>query len=224
MKTTKTQIKVVFADDQLVLREGFYAMLRNEPSINIVAHACNGDELLRQVALHRPDVVLTDIKMPGMDGIEATLKITKDFPGTPVIAYTMFSEDYLIVDMRNAGALGYVLKDAGLSDILSAINAAYKGQEFHCPDTRVRLKQMVDANIYDPDLKISKSVLSNREREVLIHICNQKTNPEIAELMKISIRTVEVFRTRLFNKTNSKNMAGLVTYAFRFGVCDPSIN
>ena len=218
MKITSTKINILFADDQLVLREGIYSMFKEEPSINIMGHASNGVELLEQTAQHQPDVVLTDIKMPAMNGIEATRQIMQQFPGIGVIAFTMYSEDYLILDMRDAGALGFVLKDADFSEILTAIHTVYKGEQYLCTETRRKFKQLKVANLYDPDTNTRKAVLSNRERQVLINICMQKTNAEIAEEMSISIKTVEVFRKKIYEKTNCKNIAGLVQYAIRLGI------
>lgn len=224
MKTTVTPIEIIFADDQEVLRKGFRALLQDEGNIQIVAEASNGNDLLKLVAQHNPDVVLTDIKMPGMNGIEATLKIMQQYPGTAVVAFTMFSEDYLLMDMLEAGALGYVLKDARPSEIIDAIQAAYRNRPYYCPDTKKKLNRLIDANIYDPLHKLRRPLLSNREKQVLILICRECSNQEIASELDISIKTVEIFRKKLYIKTNCRNIAGLVKYAIRLGLFNPLDN
>ncbi len=221
MNNAYKTINIVLADDQEIIRQGFRSIIESEPSIKIVAEAANGTDLVNLVALHRPDVVLTDIKMPGMNGVEATIKILESFPGTVIMAFTIYSEDYMLLDMLTAGAIGYILKDAGRSEIIEAIQTVHKNQPYYCRNTNARLTRLIAADIYDPIRRIRKPRLSQREKEVLILICRERSNEDIAFTLGISKRTVEIFRKKLVAKCLCRNSAGLVSYAVRHGLWDP---
>lgn len=214
MKSFK-QINIILADDHEIFRDGFAVMLKKFPEIKMLDQAANGKELLSMVEKQRPDVVLTDIKMPLMDGIEATTQIQDKFPETCVIALTMFDDEHLIIDMLEAGAKGYLLKNAHKDEIISAIKAVYSGQMFYCSLTSAKLMNMIAKSKYNPYKKASKPQFSVRETEIIRLICNQLSNKEIGDKLKLSVRTVEGHRLKIQEKMNVSNTAGIVIYAIK---------
>jgi DNA-binding NarL/FixJ family response regulator len=191
--------------------------------VELVGEASDGAELVAKVESTRPDVVLSDIKMPNMDGIEAT-KILKDrFPEVRVILLTMFDDERLISHVMEIGANGYLLKDEEASVVHEAIQSVYtKGLYFNEYVSKALLKQVKHKNkgSISAILSPGEVKLSNREMEVLELICQEMSTPEIAEQLFISTRTVEGHRKNLLDKTGVKNTAGLVIYAVKHGLVD----
>jgi DNA-binding NarL/FixJ family response regulator len=206
-------IRIILADDHEIFRDGIRYFFEREREIELVAEAANGMQLLQLTALYEPDVILTDIQMPEMNGIEATKILSERHPDIAVIALTSYDENYCIIDMLDAGAKGYLLKDAHKTDIIEAITTVNKQQHYYCKTTEQRLKKLITGNIFNPVAPVKKLKLSSREQQVLKLICDQKCSKEISDLLKISIRTVEIFRKKLIIKTGSINTAGLVLYA-----------
>lgn len=217
MNSNHLPIRIVIADDHLIFREGFKLLLNNQPELELVGEADNGKSLLALIETTSPDIAFVDIKMPEMDGIEACKKIKANGITTKVIALSMFNDDYLIVEMLEAGALGYLLKNTDRHEILAAAKAVNMGDNFYCTSTSNKLVKLIATNRYHPHKPAKQLKLSIRETEVLTMLCNQLTNKEIAEKLNISSRTVETYRLSLLEKTNSKNAIGLVVYAIRNG-------
>ena len=142
MKST-TPIKIVLADDHEIFRDGFKVMIKKQPSVQLLGEASNGEELLTLSRALRPDVVVTDIRMPGIDGIAATKQLIREFPSIGIIALSMFDEEQLIVEMLEAGAKGYLLKNAHKDEILEAIRTVYNDQTYYCDSTSAKLAQMI---------------------------------------------------------------------------------
>ena len=211
-------IKIIIADDHEMYRDGFRLMLTKQKDIQLVAEAENGRELLELVALHKPDVVVTDIKMPLMDGIEAANKITAQFPDTGVIGLSMFDEDDLIIDMLEAGAKGYLLKNSGKEQIAEAIKTVYNGDVYYCKSTSKKLTGMIAKSKFNPYTKKPKVEFSDREKEIIELICKEMSNKEIAEKLFLSIRTVEGHRLNILDKMEVKNSVGVVIYAMKTGL------
>ncbi len=217
MNSNHLPIRIVIADDHLIFREGFKLLLNNQPELELVGEADNGRSLLALIETTSPDIAFVDIKMPEMDGIEACKKIKASGITTKVIALSMFNDDYLIVEILEAGALGYLLKNTDKHEVLAAAKAVNMGDNYYCDSTSNKLAKLIAANRYQPDKPTKQLKLSIRETEVLTMLCNQLTNKEIAEKLNISFRTVETYRLSLLEKTNSKNVIGLVVYAIRNG-------
>jgi DNA-binding NarL/FixJ family response regulator len=175
--------------------------------------ATNGHELLEQVKAKKPEVVLTDIKMPELDGIEVTKKITQMFPEVGVIALSMFDDDNLVVDMFDAGAKGYLLKNTSKEEAYAAINTVHKGGIFFPHDTSKKLIQGIINKKY-----IQSINLTEKELQVLKLICQQYAAKEIAQILETTQRAVESIREKLQKKTGAKNMAGLVVFAIKTGL------
>jgi DNA-binding NarL/FixJ family response regulator len=221
MSLIGTPVRIVIADDHQIFREGFKLLLKEQHELELVGEADNGQTLLKLVKEKAPDVAFVDIKMPLMDGVEACRAIKKDYPATKVIALSMFNDDYLILEMLEAGAWGYLLKNTNKEQVNYAAKAVYEGKSFYCSSTSVKLAKLIAAKRYHPYSRTKIIKLSGREIEVLQMICEQFINKEIADQLGISTRTVESYRETLLQKTDSKNAIGLVVYAIRNGIYKP---
>ena len=191
-------------------------MLGMENSILLSGEAENGKELLKVVEDLLPDVVITDIEMPVMNGIEATEKIKEKWPGTGVIALTMFGEDHLIVDMLEAGASGYLLKSTRKEELVEAIKAVNEGGTYFCNTTSMRLSKMIAQS--KARVEKEKASFTEKEIEIIRLICEQYASKEIADKTNLTHRTVEKYRDNIMQKTKARNMAGIVVYAIRHGM------
>lgn len=215
MKST-TPVKIVLADDHEIFRDGFKTMLRKQPSIQLVAEASNGEELVEITRQLRPDVVVTDIKMPRMDGLQATKIIAEEFPDIGIIALSMIDEENQILEMMEAGARGYLLKNAHKTEIIEAINSVHNGLIYYCDGASAKLTRIIAKNERIPFIrKTPKPEFSQKEIDVILYICQEMTNKEIADRLNLSIRTIEGYRDRIQSKIGAKNSAGIVVYAIR---------
>jgi DNA-binding NarL/FixJ family response regulator len=211
-------IKLMIADDHELYRDGFKLMLSKFPEIILTGEASNGRELLELTAQLNPDVILTDIKMPVMDGIEATKKIAALYPGKGIICLSMYDDDELIIEMLEAGATGYLIKNAGKDQIIEAIKTVYNGDPYYCKTTSHKLTQMIAKSRFNPYHKTAKTEFSEREKEIIACVCDEMTNKQIADKLFISVRTVEGHRLKILEKMNVKNTVGLVVYAIKNGI------
>lgn len=196
-------IRIVFAEDHNSLIDGVKHFLIDEEDIQFVGYANNGQELCDLVKVTRPDVVVTDIRMPVMDGITATRQILKDQPTIRVIAFTMFDQDEAIQQMLDAGARGYILKNSSLTDLLVAIRSVYRGENYYGAGVVVA----------DAKARREKGALSKRQMEILKLIALGKTNQEIADTLFIGKMTVETHRKNMIRILNLKGSGELLRYA-----------
>jgi DNA-binding NarL/FixJ family response regulator len=211
-------IRIVLADDHEIFRDGFKAMLKKQPSVALLGEACDGEELVNLVRNLKPDVVVTDIKMPRMDGLQATKIISTEFPNIGIVALSMIDEESQIVDMMEAGALGYLLKNAHKNEIIEAIESVYEHRVYYCDGTSARLTKMIAKSNRIPFKKQPKVELSQKEIDVILLICEELTNKEIADRLRLSIRTIEGYRDKIQEKIGARNSAGIVIYAVRNGI------
>ena len=216
-----TPIKVVLADDHEIFRDGMKLMLSKFPAITLAGDASNGRELIQLVDAVKPDIVITDIKMPLMDGVEATKYITKHHPETGVIALSMFDEISLIVEMLEAGASGYLVKDCDKAEIKEAIERVYQKEQYYCRHTGNKLMQVMARNAKKQDNKYTTPLLSEKEKEIIQLICKQNTTKEIGEQLFMSPRTVEGYRLKILEKLEAKNTVGIVIAAIKYGLYTP---
>ena len=216
-----SKIRIIIADDHEIFRDGFKLMINKQEDIELVGEAGDGRELIELTTALKPDVIITDIKMPRMDGIEATKHLGQEFPDTGVIGLSMFDEEDLIVDMLEAGAKGYLLKNADKNEVLEAIRTVYQQEPYYCKHTSGKLAQMIAKSKFNPYKKAKKIEFSEREIEIIQLICQELTNKEIADKLFLSIRTVEGYRLKIQEKMNVKNSIGLVIYAIRNGFYKP---
>lgn len=215
MDCSNTPIDIILADDHEIFRDGFAVLMNKIPGINLIGEACNGMELIELARELKPDLIVTDIKMPVMNGIDATIQLKKELPDIGIIALSMFDEEPLIIDMLEAGAKGYILKHAQKDEIIAAVKSVYNNEPYYCTETNNKLVQMIANSTFNPYKKFSKPKLSKKEIDIIKLICREKSNKEIASTLYLSIRTVEGHRERILEKINAKNSVGLVLYAIK---------
>jgi len=208
-------IKYAIADDHKLFRKGIIAVLEDSPGFKLVLEAQNGRELLSNLNKAKPDVILLDLRMPEMDGIETTVEIRKQNEDVKIIIVTMLDDEKYVIHLMEVGANGYLLKNAEPEEIKTAITTAYEnGYYFNDYVNKALLKRVVHKNQLKPVFN-NNIELTNREIEVLKLICNEQTANEISKLIFLSPRTVEGIRTKLLEKIGVKNTAGLVMYAVK---------
>lgn len=209
-------IRILIADDHGVMRAGLRAMLEDEPSIDVVGEAATGEEALRLAFQHKPDIVLMDIGLPDIDGIECARRLRKINPLIQVLILTVYEDESLLQEAIKAGAAGYVIKRAAGEELLAAIQAVARGDMYiHPAITRLLVKKLSDDS--DP-VKGALRTLTPREMDVMRYIVRGYTNREIAEVLVISTRTVEGHRASLFGKLGLKNRVDLVKFTEKHGL------
>ena len=214
------KIKLMLADDHAVVRSGLRMLLDAQPDMEIIAEAESGEEAVTKVQELKPDIVLMDVEMPGMNGIEATRVIKGSVPETAVLALTMYEDDQYFFEMLKAGASGYVPKRAAPDELVNAIRTVSQGDIFLYPTLAARLVNDYLNRDETTAPETDEADLTPREREVLIEIAEGLTNPEIAETLTISVKTVDRHRENIMRKLNLHNRVDLVKYAIRKGLID----
>jgi len=217
-KTNYSPIRVIVADDHEIFRDGFRALLKKQQDIELVAEAENGKELLELTQKFKPDVVITDIKMPKSDGIQATRILEEKYPHIGVIALSMFDEENLIVEMLEAGAKGYLLKNAAKDEIIEAIKTVFHNGTYYCHHTSSRLAQMIASSKFNPYRKSKTPNFNEKEIEIIQKICEGLSSRNIADTLHLSIRTIEGYREKIQEKMKVHNTAGIVVYAIKKGI------
>ena len=212
------QIRLLLADDHAVVRSGLRMLLEAQPDMTIIGEAETGQEAIRRVAELSPDVVLMDIEMPGMNGIEATRRIKANAPASAVLALTMYEDDQYFFEMLRAGASGYVPKRAAPDELVSAIRAVSRGEVFLYPSLAGRLVQDYLRRGPAGEEEPPGDELTPREQEVLTLIAEGLSNNEIADRLVISAKTVDRHRENLMRKLKLHNRVDLVKYALRKGL------
>ena len=203
-------IEILITDDHSIIRDGLKSMLANHPDIQVVAQAANGSEAIDFLKKHSVDIVLMDISMPILNGIEATKFITKQFPATRVIALSVHEENEYLRYMINEGARGYLSKDVSRDELIEAILAVAKGKKY--------FSSVIFDRLTAGSLSAEMPILTEREIEILRLITSEMTNQEIAEKLSLSVRTIDTHRRNILQKLKVKNTAGLVKYAIHLGI------
>lgn len=206
-------ISIIIADDHQIVRDGITAMLDEYEEIRIVGEAANGPEVLELCKKEGIDLIIMDLNMGEMGGIETTKRVKKEHPGIKVLALTMMKDDQKIRDMIQAGASGYVFKNSGVKDLLEAIETVMEGELYFSDEAVSTLVGNLNKSDAERKRESEDSELTEREREVLKLICQEYTNKEIGDKLYISVRTVDSHRRNLLQKTGARNTAGLVRYA-----------
>ncbi|WGH76645.1 response regulator transcription factor [Tenacibaculum tangerinum] len=205
-------ITIAMAEDHQILIDGVTSFFEYDEDINIIGTVNNGEDLLKLVRLKQPKLVITDIRMPKMDGIQATKHIKSEFPHIKVLALTMFDQPEAIKQMLDAGASGYLLKNSGIKMLSKAIIAVANGDTFFDPNVAFNfMNDYLDENVTIG--KAEKVILSNREKEILQLIANGNTSKEIADTLFIAKTTVDTHRKNMIRKLNLSNGNELVKYA-----------
>ncbi|PIB29008.1 DNA-binding response regulator [Maribacter sp. 4U21] len=199
-------IRIAIAEDHQSLIDGMKLLLKHEENISIVGTANDGADLVKLVRLKRPDVVITDIRMPKMDGIQATQIIKKEFPEIKVLAFTMFDQDEAVNQMINAGATGYILKNTPLKEVLEAIVSLADGKAYYDANITV-------SNFDESKKKSEKGMLTRRQKEILKLIAQGKTSREIGDELFIGLHTVDTHRKNMTRILGLKGKGELLRYA-----------
>jgi len=208
------KIRILVADDHTLLRNGIRALLEDEQDIIIVGEAEDGREAVRLANQLKPNVVLMDIAMPLLNGLEATRQIKREHPEINVLVLTMYDHEEYYRQMLEVGASGYIIKRAAANELVSAIRAVYNGEAVLSPAiTRLLLEDYLSRDIHGEDS--DPNALSSREREVLQLIAEGKTSREIAEILHLSVKTVQSHRTSLMQKLDLHDRGDLIKYAIQ---------
>lgn len=212
-------IRVLLADNHTLVRAGLRALLQNIEGIQVVAEAGDGREALHLIAVHQPDLVLMDIAMPEMNGLEATAHVVKEFPQVRVIILSMHANEEYVLQALRSGAMGYVLKDAGISELELAVRAIVRGETYLSPAVSKHVVADYVRRVSSEPSSLEQ--LTSRQREILQLIAEGRTTKEIADLLYVSVKTVETHRLQLMKRLNIHDVAGLVRYAIRMGLVLP---
>jgi two-component system response regulator NreC len=212
------KIRIVLVDDHKLMRSGLRVLLEQQPDLTVVGESSDGREAVALVASQRPDVLVMDVGMPSLNGIEAAVQITQSNPEAAIVMLSMHSDESYVLRALKAGAKGYLLKDSAEADLIRAVRAVAEGKSFFSPavskvllDDYVRkLKRSGTEDPYD--------LLTPREREVLQLVAEAKSNKEVAQLLNLSVYTVETHRSNIMEKLNLHGVPELILYAVRKGI------
>jgi DNA-binding NarL/FixJ family response regulator len=216
------KITVLLADDHTVVRQGLRALLEAEEDMSVVGEAENGRQAVQMTKRLQPDVVVMDIAMPSLNGLEATRQVSRESPKSKVLILSSYSDDEYVQQLTDAGASGYLVKQTAAQDLVAAIREANKGNAFFSPAISKRLLEHYRASIGKPPGDRKSPKLTPRELEVLQLIAEGYANKQIAGELFISIKTVEKHRQQLMNKLDIHDVAGLTRYAISKGVIETS--
>jgi two-component system, NarL family, response regulator NreC len=207
--------RILLADDHAVVRNGFRMILNATDDLEVVGEAANGREAVDLAIALQPDIIVMDVTMPELNGIEATRRICEAAPRTRILALSMHKDGVYVREILRAGAKGYLLKDSGEDDLLTALRAVARGEGFLSPGVADAVLSDYRRHVTNP-----MDLLTTREREVLQWIAEGKTNKEIAQALSLSVYTVEAHRGRIMEKLNLHSTGELVRFAVRNGVID----
>jgi DNA-binding NarL/FixJ family response regulator len=214
-----SKIRIILADDHTLLRAGIRSLLEKMPGVEVVGEAADGREALNLVKTHLPNLVLMDIAMAGLNGLEATARIAREFPQVRVIILSMHANEEYVLQTLRAGAAGYLLKDAATTELELAIHAVARRDTYLSPAIS---KRVIDDYIGRTNgQKNSFEQLTPRQREILQLIAEGKSTKEMAFLLNLSVKTIETHRTQLMDRLNIHDVPGLVRHAMRMGLVPP---
>jgi DNA-binding NarL/FixJ family response regulator len=208
-------ITIAIADYNSIFMEGLYSIFKTEPDMKIVGQAKDGKRLLSVVEKFQPEVVLTEIKLPIMNGIEATNELKKKFPQLQVVAVTIHEEDHYIIDMLEAGANGYLIKGVSSHEVLDAVGTVHTGNPYYCTRTSNKLVNLMVKSKFNPYKPEKKAVFNEKELTVIRMICEEYSSKEIAQNIFTTVKYVNRLRERIGEKIGAKNIAGIVVYAVK---------
>ncbi|GMV80558.1 MAG: DNA-binding response regulator [Planctomycetota bacterium] len=215
--TSTAPIRILLADDHPLVREGLIACLARDEGIRVVGEAASGEAALREAERLRPDVILLDITMPGLNGIQATRKLKELLPKVRILLLTMHNNKEYILEGLRAGADGYALKDAAPRELIEAVRTVHRGERFFSSSV---LEILAEAGVSSEEPVGAGGALSARETQVLGQIAEGLSNKEIAAKLGVSVRTIEKHRERIMRKLDIHSTAGLTKYAIAHGLID----
>lgn len=210
-------LRVLVADDHTLVRAGIRALLEKQSGVEVVGEVGDGHEVLRRVAELRPDIVLMDIAMPGLNGLEATARLAREFPGVRVIVLSMHRQEEYVWQALKAGAAGYLLKESATAELSTALHKVARGEVYLCRELSDRLP----LSFFWDGIARRQSpleLLTGRQREILQLVAEGRTTKQIAEILELSPKTVEYHRLKLMDCLNIHDVPGLVRFALRVGL------
>ncbi|MET7358429.1 response regulator transcription factor [Streptomyces sp. NPDC005562] len=212
-------VRVLLVDDQPLVRTALSMVIAEAPDLEVAGEAASGEEAVELCTQLRPDVVVMDIRMPGMDGIEATRQITSGPTGTHVVVLTTFDDDAYVYGALRAGAAGFLVKDMALDDILAAVRTVAAGDGLLAPGvTRRLIREFAERPVAPPPREVAVDGITDREREVLTLVGRGLSNTEIAEELCLSVATAKTYLTRLLAKLDARDRVQLVIIAYENGL------
>jgi two-component system response regulator NreC len=211
-------IRILLADDHTVVRKGLRLLLESVPEFQVIADASSGREAVALAEEHTPDVIVMDVAMPILNGIEAARQITAKLPHTAVVFLSMHGDESYVLRALKAGARAYLLKDSAEYDLIQAVKAVSEGKAFFSPAISKMLVEDYMRQMQERGIEDSYELLTTREREVLQLLAEGKNNKDVAALLNLSLYTVETHRSNIFQKLNLHSGAELILYAIRKGV------
>ena len=212
------KLRILLADDHKLLRSGLRLLLERQPDMTVVGEADDGREAVRSAATSKPDIVVLDIGMPNLNGIEACVQITQENSAIAVVMLSMHSDESYVLRALKAGARAYLLKDSAESDLVRAIHAVAEGKSYFSPAVSKVLLEDYVRKLQRAGVEDSFELLTSREREILQLVAEGKSNKEVANLLNLSVYTVETHRSNLMQKLNLRGVPELILYAVRKGI------
>lgn len=216
-----SRISVLLADDHGLVRAGIRALLNNIGNVDVVAETGDGRQVLRLVKEHEPRLVLLDIAMPSLNGLEAAARIHRDFPDTAVVMLSMHANEEYVLQALRSGASGYLVKDAATAELEIAIRSVINGKTYLSPSISKTLIDEYLGNSAKARSPLER--LTARQREILQLVTEGRTTRQIAELLSVSVKTVETHRAQLMDRLEIRDIPGLVRYAIRTGLIQPDL-
>ncbi|HZT31801.1 MAG TPA: response regulator transcription factor [Bryobacteraceae bacterium] len=213
-----SKISILLADDHTVMRKGLRLLLERQPNLAVVAEAADGRQAVELAEAHDPDVVVMDIAMPNLNGIEAARQIVARNPRTAIVILSMHSDESYVIRALKAGARAYLLKDSAETDLITAVRALSEGKSFFSPAISRILVEDYMRQLERHGVEDSYELLTNREREILQLLAEGKSNKEVAAMLNLSLYTVETHRTHILQKLNLHTVPELILYAVRKGI------
>ena len=211
-------VRIVLADDHTVMRNGLRLLLERQPNLQVVGEAADGRQAVALTEAEHPDVVIMDIAMPNLNGIEAARQIVNHSPKTAIAILSMHSDESYVIRALKAGARAYLLKDSAEADLLAAVRALTEGKSFFSPAISKILVEDYMRQLESRGAEDTYELLTNREREILQLLAEGKTNKEVANMLNLSLYTVETHRTHILQKLNLHSVPELILYAVRKGI------
>jgi len=213
-----SRVRIMIADDHPLVRSGLRALLERDGEFQVIAEAADGYEAIDLAVLHKPDVILLDVGMPRLSGPDAAQSISQKLPAARIVMLSMHSDEAYVLRALKAGARGYLLKASPEADVIAAIRAVASGNAYFSPSITKLLVEEYVVEARRRGVEDSYDLLSTREKEILQLLASGKTNREIADLLYISVATVETHRNNIFQKLHLHNLAELILYAVRKGL------
>jgi len=209
-------ISILLADDHTLVRAGIRALIEQLPTVKVVGEAKDGREALRLVKERKPDLILMDVAMPGLNGLEATARVSKEFPDVRVIILSMYANEEYVREAINAGAAGYLVKRSATTELERAITAVARGEKYFSPLVSAHVNRDRNGRVSGERASIDR--LTPRQREILQLVAERHSTKDIAGILSISIKTVETHRAQLMERLDIHDVPGLVRFAIRAGL------